>query len=132
MKHKTWFRLVLKAIGVLLIGWSIPAMVQTLIQLIQYGDMFTFYAPYSMNSPPTRSTAEIVWGIVLGSSPHLMMVAFGLYLFFGGKWIVNKAIPSNRAYCPECGYQIANAESASCPECGVVLPRSGANESSGI
>jgi hypothetical protein len=123
MKHKTWFRLALKAIGVLLIGWNIPATVQTLIQLIQYGNLFSFITPYSMSTPPTQTTAEVVWSIVLGSSPYLLQMVFGLYLFFGGKWIVNRAIPSSRPYCPGCGYELSNSTTAICPECGERLHR---------
>ena len=35
MKHKTWFRLVLKATGVLLIGLSLPRVVDLVILLVE-------------------------------------------------------------------------------------------------
>ena len=40
------------------------------------------------------------------------------YLFFGGKWIADKAIPGNRPYCHECGYDLTNAVGNVCTECG--------------
>ena len=42
----------------------------------------------------------------------------GLYLFLGGRWIVDKSIPSNRRYCHECGYDLTHTDSNCCPECG--------------
>jgi predicted amidophosphoribosyltransferase len=45
------------------------------------------------------------------------MAASGLYLFFGGKWIVDLAIPGNRPYCQECGYDLTGAHRDRCPEC---------------
>ncbi len=47
--------------------------------------------------------------------------AFGLYLFLGGNWIVNLAIPGNRPYCPECGYDLSGAPGKRCPECGTPI-----------
>ena len=34
MKHKTWFRLVLKAIGILLIGLVLPEIIQSIFFII--------------------------------------------------------------------------------------------------
>ncbi len=113
MKHKTWFRLVLKAIGVLLIGLTIPTLSQVVL-FILYNFMVgvtPLFVPRSFG----RS-----WITVAG--PMLQFI-FGLYLLFGGKWIVNLCIPSNRPYCQECGYDLSRATSANCPECGVKLPR---------
>ncbi len=32
--------------------------------------------------------------------------------------IANLAIPGNRPYCDECGYDLTRAGAAACPECG--------------
>lgn len=117
MKHKTWFRLVLKAIGILLIAMSLPALGQA-VGALAYALMDT-----SMN----LSFPDNYW-VVQASfyAGGLAQFAFGLYLILGGKWIVDRAIPSNRPYCPECGYDMSRTQGARCPECGVELPRDSA------
>jgi hypothetical protein len=55
---------------------------------------------------------------------NCLEAAIGLYLFFGGKWIANKAIPGNRPYCHECGYDLTQNSSGICPECGTPTPSS--------
>jgi hypothetical protein len=111
MKHKTWFRLVLRAIGVLLIGIALPefgglslGLAASLIfedGLLGY-DSWEMYA-YSMPS-------------------YGFQLAIGLYLLFGGEWIVNRVIPSNCPYCPHCGYNLSHHTGERCSECGVTLP----------
>lgn len=67
--------------------------------------------------------AGVPWGPVLMSTAgYLAPFAIGLYLFFGGEWVVNLAIASNRPYCPECGYDLSRATGPVCPECGTLLP----------
>ena len=68
-----------------------------------------------MESRPELFTTNIYYSVL--NSGFFNLIA-GLYLFFGGKWIVNKAIPSNRPYCHECGYELTHARSNVCPECG--------------
>lgn len=60
-----------------------------------------------------------LWYEVATSSPYVFI---GLYLFFGGKWILNRIVPSNRPYCHECGYDLSHNGSPQCPECGVAVP----------
>jgi hypothetical protein len=113
MKHKTWFRLVVKAIGVLLIGISLPGIGQ-FVGFVLY--MLTDFGR------TTFSSNEFRWMQTMYYAGALMQCLLGVYLFFGGQWIVNRCIPSNRSYCPECGYNLSNARGARCSECGVTLP----------
>lgn len=104
MKHKTWFRLVIKAIGVLLVGLGLEGVLRSLVFVVL--------------AAPWTNTTWNDWGWPFVS---LLQPVIGVYLFLRGEWIVNLAIPSNRPYCPECGYDLARNEGAKCPECGVGL-----------
>jgi hypothetical protein len=115
MKHKTWFRLALKAMGVF---FAIQGAVYTLANL-----------PGFLMAVWNSFVSGISWGGVVDSFWQMSgllygvpMLAAGLYLFFRGEWIVNKAIPSNRPYCPHCGYDLSRGGGTVCPECGVALP----------
>jgi hypothetical protein len=112
MKHKTWFRLVIKAIGVLFVGMSIPTVAAGIANLN------SMFSSRSFSGYVQALMVQAVW--LCGS---FLQLALGLYLFFGGKWIVDRAIPSNRPYCPECGYDLSKSNGTVCPECGVTLPR---------
>jgi hypothetical protein len=121
MKHKTWFRLVLKAIGVYLVVNGIPDLV------LQAGSMLIQFSSLTGQTMPTGWTPmqQLPWMIVQGLH-WMLQLGLGFYLLFGGEWIVNNVIPSNRPYCPECGYDLSKSRGVRCPECGVTLPRDAA------
>jgi len=107
MKYKTAFRLGLKLLGVLFFFTGLGAIPTALIYVLPLLD--------STNSA-ALSASSVASYIVYALSP-LVTVALGLYLFFRGEWIVNKAIPSNRNYCHECGYLLKELKGSRCPEC---------------
>ena len=104
MKYKTLFRLLIKVIGVWLFAEGVLALFGSIIQYVSYFSQSTSARPF--------------WWIIVIPAQGLARVGLGAYLFFGGRWIVDKAIPSNRPYCHECGYELSYAESNRCPECG--------------
>ena len=94
MRYKTLFRLLLKFLGVWLT-------IQGLAHLV-------FFAIFHPNE-------DIRIGALLSA---FVLIIAGVYLFFGGRWIADKAIPGNRPYCYGCGYDLSNYVGERCPECG--------------
>src|SRR4051794_8870107 len=106
MRHKTLFRLLFKAIGVWIVA---TAAAQLAGSLSFYIGSFFLYRPGQVNMSQ---------GFPLYLAAPLIQMGIGAYLFFGGKWIANLAIPSNRPYCHQCGYDLTGATSDICNECG--------------
>ena len=103
MKHKTWFRLMLKLLGV----WFLCMGITSAFDYAGSWMSTWLFDP--------RGTRVVAFYDLSTMQSHF---GIGLSLFFGGKWIVNKAIPSNRPYCHECGYDLTGATTDVCNECG--------------
>jgi len=112
MRYKTLFRVGLKLLGVYFFFTALVALASAVSNYIWQG---------WINTP-----AGGVGVLISGSSSNIwfwhastvLELFVGLYLFFGGKWIVDRAIPGNRPYCHECGYDLTNAIGNVCTECG--------------
>src|SRR5437868_8549201 len=100
MRYKTLFRLMLKLLGVycFLIGIGSLISLATTIATIRRGGV--------------GWTVE--QGLMSAAYPVFYLLS-GAYLFFGGRWLADHAIPSNRSYCPECGYDVTGSETRICP-----------------
>jgi hypothetical protein len=114
MKYKTLFRIMCKAIGVYFFVSGCSGALMNISGLI----VMFFVSPAAVG--PYRSLYSIPSGI--GS---LVDFAVGYYLFFHGQTVANWAVPGNRPYCPECGYDLSGSVSGMCPECGTqsAVPR---------
>lgn len=118
MRYKTLFRLGLKFLGIILIVYSVPTVFR------QAGDfLLTYYAPTNPNTTAFPRATQQWWGGYVYMLEPVLRLIIGLYLLLGGAWIVDLAIPSNRPYCPECGFDLSKHRGAICPECGTHIPR---------
>ncbi len=121
MKYKTAFRLALRAIGVLLVFQNLPH----LVSMAGVGAL-TLLSDPSQSAVAHDTYFVIYFPEIIGS---VFGVLCGLYLFFRGRWFIDLAIPSNRPYCHECGYDLTGlAGSRVCPECGTQKPIEGAKQ----
>ena len=114
MKHKTWFRLMLKVLGVYFAASGITEFASSCFTVIYY-----------YTTQP--SNPQIQYWYLANALVPLMKIAVGAYLFFGGKWIADLAIPGNRPYCHECGYDLTGAAGCACNECGTPFRAAGTN-----
>ena len=117
MKHKTLFRVLLKLLGVWMFLGGVTGAIQDAVQVVGF-----LYRPAGF-------AGAMPWYAWVGFSSGPVSIFLGLYLFFGGEWIVNKAIPSNRPYCGDCGYDLSKNTASYCPECGATAPRDEGSES---
>ncbi len=108
MRHKTLFRMLIKAIGVWIFVMGISDAMRNAAGII---------AAWAYGSGTLRFPEFPLMYIPVQFLSSLTQMALGLYLFFGGKWLVDRAIPGNRPYCPECGYDLTGAARNRCPEC---------------
>ena len=123
MKYKTLFRLMLRMIGVFLFANGVA-------HLVGRGCTLAMAVVGAAGYPVGFAASYAVEAV--------MEALLGLYLFFSGAWIVNLAIPGNRPYCPECGYDLTGAPRNRCPECDTpftpeaVRPPGGCDPADGI
>ncbi len=112
MKHKTAVRLAVRLIGLIFILAQVPWLVAML---------FEFFSQTFLPFGATSSVIMFGWPQLIASS---LICAFAIYLFLGGSHVVNFLVPSNRPYCPECGYELsAITQDGICPECGTEFVR---------
>jgi hypothetical protein len=114
MKQYAWFVLAIKVVGVLLIGLSVSDLLYPLQLFGMLLDNGVGYTP--------SAQAYFIWALE-GLGP-IVQFAFGLYLLFGGQWIINRALHVVDGRCASCGYDTRGLNVEVCPECGVGLEQS--------
>ena len=112
MTEHAWFKLFLRGIGLLLLGLAFPGMLTQLGYLVQMVHEGEFAAP-----------SPYLWmygGALLGT---IAQAGIGLYLLFGGGWIVTRCMREIRDRCIACGYDLSAATGEVCTECGTPIIR---------
>jgi len=113
----SWFRLLLRATGVLLIGLSLPTLLSQMIQVVAM-----WWAPAA--APYTTPWAYAVRYTIPYVAGYLAQAAFGFYLLFGAERLIARCLRGVRGHCSNCGYDITAVTMDACPECGVEIPQS--------
>lgn len=109
MKHRGWFTLVIRAIGIFFLG-------STLSHLVAFISSIVFAV---MQSRATPSTEWLSWGV--GQLGVLLQAGFGFYLLFGADRLVTYCLSSVQGLCPSCGYELQGVSQPRCPECGGIV-----------
>jgi hypothetical protein len=116
MSDYAWFKLLVRAIGVLLLGLSVPMLVEWVVQVAIAWDAW---------SPTATSWSlqqRVIWGL-----PSLLaygaQAAFGYYLLFKGEGIISRVLSEIHGRCAKCGYDLRGLKGEACPECNTPLAR---------
>lgn len=125
--HRTLFRYVIKALGVLFIGLSLPGLAIALETI--YTTISLMYSPPVANAPAWQLYAYMNSALgnhvarILRATGPIAQFGFGVYLLFWGgllfRWC---ALPSG-ARCPSCAYDLNGNTTEICPECGCNVSR---------
>lgn len=94
MNHRGWFTLVVRAIGLLLLGFSalyVPYAAEEFIQRVSQ----SWDAERLGAIPPA-----MLWS-GLRNFGTVLQLAFGLYLFLGGRWIIDRCLRDAGAETPQ-------------------------------
>ena len=108
MRYKTFTRLLIKLMGIYFLLGGVVSLVAAVIYLVMMLGEYSSYGGLSMIAYP------VSWGV-----SSLFSVGIGFFLLLASNWIVGLLIPSNRPYCPNCGYELTGSMRPQCPECGV-------------
>ncbi len=108
----TWFRLVIRAIGVLLVGLAMPSAVNHLASLIQL-----------LAASSSMEISHYLFAMIAEFAGVVLMLGFGLYLLIGGGALIRYCTRDVTGLCASCGYDVRNLDADRCPECGAPIPR---------
>jgi hypothetical protein len=109
-----WFRLLVRGIGVLLIGLGVPAIVSVVINLINY---------FLSNESLTRGSFWLSPMFVSAAygAASLAQSLVGVYLLFGANRLIAFCMRDVLDHCTACGYDLRRVGAPNCPECGVPI-----------
>lgn len=114
MNHRTTFRLLLKLAGILLVSVPLNPVIGDLIAYAQAH----IYEDAWFADDPTASKFDELFALGYQLLMTLAPTLFGLYLVFGGEWLVDKLLPLRHPFCSNCGHRLRDANAKKCPECG--------------
>jgi hypothetical protein len=130
MTDPRWFRLVIRAIGVLTLVLAIPHVggaISSISTLIGEGP--GGYR-YMMANRTGLVGGESWWNpytfaVAATAVAALAQAALGLYLLRGAPRLVAFCTRQARGHCPACDYDIRGLK-GQCPECGLAIPEAAA------
>ena len=111
-----WFKLMVRLVGILLIGLGGPMVIWHIGRLLAA----------SVPDSPMRTSASLhyeLYSVGPGLLAYGSQVAMGLYLLLKGDWIIRKVVAQINGRCAVCGYDLANLKGSSCPQCNTPFKR---------
>src|SRR5262249_55089189 len=120
MTDYSWFKLLVRAIGLLLLGIGAPQLLSSII---------TICSRFLGGELQWQIMAPMYVGLVAEGAAQM---GFGLYLLLGPENLIARCLGGVRGRCAACGYDISTITTGICPECGTEFKASaGAPDVSG-
>lgn len=114
MTEHAWFRLMLRGVGVLLIGLAAPS-------------VFSYLGWLGTMAGALQSSGWIdggqIWMLVANAVGAAAQLGLGIYLVTGGHGLYRYCIRGLSGLCATCGYDLRGTDSGRCPECGTAVIR---------
>lgn len=109
MVERVWFRLLIRALGVLFLGLSLPTLISLASNIVS--------ALMASNSSPFAGRDWTIYYIGTGLG-YSLQAALGVYLLFFAEGLIRKCITDTLGRCPMCQYDLQGQKGDTCPECG--------------
>lgn len=106
----TWFRLAVRAIGILVFALGLPAVFAHVASV----------ATWLREGMPWGGEM-LVWYVLPLLGP-VAQLALGFYLIVGARPLIRYCTRGALGMCPACNYDVRQVPGPTCPECGVPLP----------
>jgi hypothetical protein len=111
-----WFKLLLRAIGVLLMGLSLPSLGSLGPYVVNLFEPDAFGTPQKLPVRGWVAACAYIAG-VFGQA------LLGIYLLSGAPRLMRYCVRQVYSRCPGCDYDLSGVQGG-CPECGVGKPPS--------
>lgn len=116
MNDATWFRLLLRAIGIVLVGFAAPTIVSYCGSI---ASMFVDRGRWGGGRLSGVSISEMLYMFLPSASGHLMMLGLGVFLFIAPRRFVRWCVNDTVGRCGMCGYDLRGlTNNTKCTECG--------------
>ena len=112
MNDSHWFKLLVRGIGVLLIGLAIPSVIAL------FGTAAMVANAANLTGNPSMD--QWVW-VLSGILGTLAQLGFGVNLLFGAPRLVRYCLRQVNSRCGACDYDVRGLRGV-CPECGATIP----------
>jgi len=116
MSEFAWFKLLVRLVGLLLMGLSVPMLLWYIGQFLAA----------SIPGSPAKTSGSFDYQLY-NTLPAVLsfgsQAAFGAYLFFRGDWVIRRVLAEIHGRCAACGFDLSGMMSASCPECNTPIRR---------
>ncbi len=109
MNDRSWFRLAVRVVGLIMMGLGAPhvlSLIGFILQTLSENGFGNFGFVFLFRS-------------LIGGLGSCVQLGFGVYLFFFADGLIAACLRDTVGRCPACQYDFRGSTSPKCPECGL-------------